>query len=104
MLLVDQLSEMGGAQRCLVEAAEGFAARGWELRAAIPDGGTLGRALDPFCTEIRRLACGPFTSGQKSGGDALRFAWQLPRQVARIAEMARHCDVVYANGPRVLPA
>jgi glycosyltransferase involved in cell wall biosynthesis len=95
---------MGGAQRCLVEAVEGFAARGWDVRAAVPEGGALTRALAPFCTEIRALPCGPFASGEKSGGDVLRFAWQLPRQVARIASMARDCDVVYANGPRVLPA
>jgi glycosyltransferase involved in cell wall biosynthesis len=49
------------------------------------------------------LPCGPFTSGDKSAGDALRFAWQLPRQAARIASMARKCDLVYVNGPRVLP-
>ncbi|HEY4361474.1 MAG TPA: glycosyltransferase family 4 protein [Bryobacteraceae bacterium] len=108
ILAVDQYSEMGGAQRCLVEAVEGFAARGWDVRAAVPqsnpDGGALTRALAPFCTEIRALACGPFASGDKSGGDILRFAWQLPRQVARIASMARDCDVVYVNGPRLLPA
>jgi glycosyltransferase involved in cell wall biosynthesis len=104
ILLVDQYSEMGGAQRCLVEAAEGFAARGWEVRAAVPASGTLATALASSCAEIRTLPCGPFSSGTKSGGDALRFAWQLPRQVAVIARMARDCDVVYANGPRVLPA
>jgi len=99
---------MGGAQRCLVEAVEGFAARGWDVRAAVPqsqpDRGALTKALAPFCTEICGLACGPFVSGEKSGGDMLRFAWQLPRQVARIAAMARDCDVVYVNGPRLLPA
>ncbi|MGH7635490.1 MAG: glycosyltransferase family 4 protein, partial [Gemmatimonadaceae bacterium] len=95
---------MGGAQRCLVEAAEGFAARGWELRAAVPAGGMLTKALTPLCAEIRALPCGPFASGAKSGGDVLRFAWQLPRQAATIARMAGGCDVVYANGPRVLPA
>ena len=38
ILLVDQFGEMGGAQRCLVEAAMGFAERGWEVRALVPDG------------------------------------------------------------------
>ena len=104
ILAIDQYSEMGGAQRCLVEAVEGFAARGWDVRAAVPVGRALTNALAPFCSDIRALACGPFASGEKSGGDALRFAWQLPRQVAVIASMARECDVVYVNGPRLLPA
>jgi glycosyltransferase involved in cell wall biosynthesis len=97
---------MGGAQRCLVEAAEGFAARGWELRAAVGGHGPapLAQALAPYCAEIRELPSGWMTSGTKRAGDALRFAWHLPGQVARIAQMARNCDVVFANGPRVLPA
>jgi hypothetical protein len=38
ILLVDQFAETGGAQHGLLEAAAGFAARGWELHAAIPGG------------------------------------------------------------------
>jgi glycosyltransferase involved in cell wall biosynthesis len=96
---------MGGGQRCLVEAAMGFAARGWEVRALIPRG-PLKEALWPYCARIRELPCGPFHSSEKSVSDAVRFAWQLPRQAAEIARTAARdqIDVIYVNGPRVLPA
>jgi glycosyltransferase involved in cell wall biosynthesis len=102
---VDQFGEIGGAQRCLVEAAMGFAERGWEVRALAPQG-PLARTLTPYCAEIRALPCGPFASASKTVSDAMRFAWQLPRQAAMIARMAarNHVDVIYVNGPRVLPA
>ncbi len=105
ILLVEQFGEMGGAQRCLVEAAVGFAERGWEVRALIPSG-PLTQTLAPYCTEIRALPCGPFASASKTVSDAAKFAWQLPRQAAMIARMAarRRIDVIYVNGPRVLPA
>jgi glycosyltransferase involved in cell wall biosynthesis len=105
VLLIDQFGEMGGAQRCLVEAAMGFAERGWEVHARVPDG-PIHQALIPYCAEVRALPCGPFASAAKTVTDAVRFAWQLPRQAAEIAYTAkrRRIDVIYVNGPRVLPA
>jgi glycosyltransferase involved in cell wall biosynthesis len=103
--LIDQFGEMGGAQRCLLEAAMGFAERGWQIEALVPRG-PIHQALTPYCSEIRELTCGPFTSASKTTDDAVRFAWQLPRQAAEIARTAARSrmDVIYVNGPRVLPA
>jgi glycosyltransferase involved in cell wall biosynthesis len=105
ILLIDQFGEMGGAQRCLLEAAMGFSARGWELHALAPEG-PIHRALAPYCAQVRELPCGPFDSREKTMLDVARFGWQLPRQAARIARTAtRHnIDLLYVNGPRVLPA
>jgi glycosyltransferase involved in cell wall biosynthesis len=106
LLLVDQFGEMGGAQRCLLEAAMGFRERGWDLHAAVPASGPFSSALVPFCAQVHSLVCGPFTSGRKSWSDTLRFARQVPAQAAQIARLARsqQPDVIYVNGPRVLPA
>lgn len=105
LLLIDQYGELGGAQRCLVEAAAGFAARDWELDALVPRG-PLAAALAAQGAEVRDLPCGPFASGQKSVRDAARFAGQLPRQISEIRRsLARNQrDAIYVNGPRVLPA
>jgi glycosyltransferase involved in cell wall biosynthesis len=106
ILILDQFSELGGGQRCLLEAVEGFAARGWQVHAAVPRDGPLSDALKPYVQSVAALPCGPFTSGRKDASDAVRFAVQLPAQrklVSRIVRTA-NIDVLYVNGSRVLPA
>jgi len=115
VLLLDQYSDLGGGQRCLIEAAAGFVGRGWEVYAAIPapapGGGPLATVLAPLCREIHPIPCGPFASTRKSPADAIRYATQLPAQVAILRRILRRAgdadggiDVLYVNGPRVLPA
>jgi glycosyltransferase involved in cell wall biosynthesis len=106
ILILDQFGELGGGQRCLLEAVEGFLGRGWEVHAAVPREGPLRDALRPYARSLAALPCGPFTSGRKDASDAVRFAVQLPSQralVSRIVRMA-NIDVLYVNGSRVLPA
>jgi glycosyltransferase involved in cell wall biosynthesis len=99
VLLVDQFAELGGAQRGLLEAAEGFAERGWDVVAALPEGPLVDH-LRPFCADIAVIPCGPFESVSKGVSDVGRFAAQFRRQARVIARMTS--DVVYVNGPRVL--
>lgn len=105
ILLIDQFGEAGGAQHALMEAAAGFAERGWELHAAIP-GGPMVEMLAPLCKTITPLACGPFTQVRKSLPDLVRFGVQLPRQAAAISRVVKRedIDVLYVTGPRVAPA
>src|ERR1700722_15019051 len=89
VLLVDQFGEMGGAQRCLVEAAAGFAALGWELCALIPGVGSrldeagkqpaagwqpapLALALRRYGVAVGEFPCGPFASGARAVREGLR--------------------------------
>ena len=105
ILLIDQFSETGGAQHGLLEAAAGFAARGWHVHAAIPIGPLVNR-LAPLCRSITPLVCGPFTPVRKKMTDIVRFGVQLPRQAASIADIVERerIDVLYVNGPRVTAA
>jgi glycosyltransferase involved in cell wall biosynthesis len=105
VLLLDQYGELGGAQHGFLEAAEGFAQHGWEAHAALPEG-QLWEKLRPHCASLTVLPCGPFHSVTKTPADALRFALQFREQTRIIANLIRHhrIDVVYANGPRVVPA
>src|SRR4051812_11427530 len=106
ILILDQFGELGGGQRCLLEAVEGFDAFGWEIHAAVPSEGPLTEALRPYVESVAPLACGPFTSGRKRAADTFRFAKQLPAQRSLISAIVRRAniDVLYVNGPRVLPA
>ncbi|HLH42254.1 MAG TPA: glycosyltransferase family 4 protein [Bryobacteraceae bacterium] len=106
ILLIDQFGELGGAQRCLLEAAMGFLSRGWNLSALVPAHGPLAGALAACSVPVEPIPCGPFHSGRKSPADALRFARQLPLQAAAIARAVRRRrpGLVYVNGPRMLAA
>jgi glycosyltransferase involved in cell wall biosynthesis len=105
ILLIDQYGEMGGAQQVLLEAAGAFAARGWRLHAAAPSGPLLDR-LRPYTQGATPIECGPFHSRWKTAADAVRLGWQLPGQAGAIRAAARalDADLLYVNGPRLLPA
>ncbi len=106
LLMVDQYGDLGGGQRCLLEAAEGFRARSWKVHAAVPPVGPLSEELKRRGVEVSRLACGPFTATRKSPADMLQFAGQLPAQVAALRRIVRgnEIDAIYVNGSQVLPA
>jgi glycosyltransferase involved in cell wall biosynthesis len=101
---VDQFSQLGGAQQCLRDLVPAMVERGWTVHAALPPGGPLGEALPGV--SVHPLSLGVYKSGSKSPVDYLRFSVETPvmaRQIARLVRRHR-IDVVYANGPRVLPA
>jgi glycosyltransferase involved in cell wall biosynthesis len=106
ILFLDQFSDMGGAQRCLVELLPAIRERGWTAHLAIPGDGVLRERSRPYCASIESLLCGPFHSGEKQAGDFARFLYQLPSQARTISRMikARNIDLLYVNGPRLLPA
>jgi len=105
VLLVDQFAELGGAQRGLLEAADGFSERGWELHAAIPEGPLVDH-LRHRCASVSIIPCGPYQSVRKNVSDVLRFAGDFLKQSSTLAGIIRRheVDVIYVNGPRVLPA
>src|SRR5579872_4457372 len=106
LLMVDQYGDLGGGQRCFLEAAEGFRARNWKVYAAVPSAGPLRGELTRRGVETAPLACGPFTATRKSPVDMLRFAGQFPSQVAGLRGIIRRdeIDAMYVNGSQVLPA
>jgi glycosyltransferase involved in cell wall biosynthesis len=104
--VLDQFSEAGGAQCVLMELLETFRSRGWKALVALPGDGSLLAGVRALGYPTDTLPCGPFASGAKSPLDVARFAGQLPLLARRIGSCARSFapDVVYINGPRLLPA
>ena len=106
LLVLDQYSQLGGAQQVLLELLPAIRRRGWDVLIGLPGEGEFfsrARALD---TKVEQIACGPFTSGRKSLADVKRLVTQTPRlawQLRRLAAKIR-ADIVYINGPRLLPA
>lgn len=105
ILAIDQYGELGGAQRCLQEAIGAFVRRGWQVHLAAP-AGPLAEKLEPDCASRTKLPCGPLTARRKTAQDVLRFVRQWPHQISTLRALAadHRVDVLYVNGPRVLPA
>ncbi len=103
ILFLDQFGVLGGAQRCLLDLLPAIEERDWTARAALPPG-PLFEILHRRGMPVDQIPCGPYRAGRKSAGDVLQFAADLPRQTAKIAELLDGIDLVYVNGPRLLPA
>ena len=106
VLFLDQYGDLGGAQRSLIEVAQAATGAGWRAVAGVPAEGPLAEHLRGAGAAVRPLASGRYTMGSKTPADAARFLARLPAQAWRIARLIRESrpDLVYVNGPRLLPA
>ena len=112
-LFLDQFSEIGGAQSCLLDLLPALQERGWLAETAIPIEGAFGQSEGSFGSRLRSrnvpvhaISCGPYHSGKKAPGDFARFPLDVYRQVKAIRRLLRtgSFDLLYVNGPRILPA
>jgi glycosyltransferase involved in cell wall biosynthesis len=106
ILFIDQFSEMGGAQRVLIDTIDAVQGRGREVYAAVPGGGPLVEQLRTRGVAVTGMPCGPYRSHSKNAADLFRFAFDLRRQIRTIRNLSNHraFDLLYVNGPRLLPA
>ena len=106
LLLLDQYSDPGGAQQCLLEELPAIRDRGWRALVGLPGEGELFARIAALGFPVERIECGPYASTRKSLADGARFFKGTPRLVAQIRRMARQAaaELVYVNGPRLLPA
>jgi glycosyltransferase involved in cell wall biosynthesis len=105
ILILDQFSEPGGAQFCLRDLMPEFMSRGWQATLMAPGDGALmdwsREAGIPTCT----LPLGGYSNGRKRPLDFLRYSIEAPRMASAVRRIAQRepVDLLYVNGPRVLP-
>jgi glycosyltransferase involved in cell wall biosynthesis len=104
LLFLDQFSELGGAQRVLLDTVSAACCRSWTVQVALPGYGPLVPQLRQLGAAIASIPCGPYRSGAKSIADLLHFSSDLRAQRRVIGDLARDADLIYVNGPRLLPA
>jgi len=104
MLALDQFSEPGGAQQCLLDLLPALLKAGWSVLAAMPGEGEMFRRVREIGCKTSRIECGPYTAGKKTALDRARFATEIPRLARAVRRLAEGMDLVYINGPRLLPA
>jgi glycosyltransferase involved in cell wall biosynthesis len=106
LLLLDQFSDPGGAQQNLLELLPAIRDAGWRALVGLPGKGQLFERVRALGFEAQPIECGPYGSGRKSAADFARFLAGTPRLASQLRRMARQvdADLVYLNGPRLLPA
>jgi glycosyltransferase involved in cell wall biosynthesis len=107
ILCLDQYAEIGGAQRMLLELLPSFTARGWNPYVAAPnDNGSLLDTVRELGYGTGSFDLGSYTKVRKTRAEMvhyLRDSYRLAKEfLGWIRSLA--IDVVYVNGPRVLPA
>ncbi len=106
VLFLDQFSVMGGAQRGLLDVVDAAIERGWSAHAVIPGSGPVVEQLRARNVNVEEIPCGPYHSSSKSAADFGRFALDVRQQKRILANLVSRTrfDLVYVNGPRLLPA
>ena len=106
VLLLDQFSDLGGAQRCLLDLLPAMRVRGWRTVVAAPGEGDLFRRAHAVGAIIKHVSCGPYSMGVKTTRDVLRFARQQPRLKHQLVDLIEEYRIglLYVNGPRMAPA
>jgi glycosyltransferase involved in cell wall biosynthesis len=101
VLFVDQYGDLGGAQLCLLDLVPAVLEEGWRAQAAVPEG-PLAKRLRAFGVGVREIRVGEYGAGRKSLADMIRYMGAMRRVASGLRE--HEADLVYVNGPRVLPA
>lgn len=106
ILFLDQFSDLGGAQQCLLDLLPAIQQEGWNAHVAMPGEGALFARVKALGITADSVPGGPFSSGKKSLVDVMRFALEWRRVSACIGELLNRysVDLLYVNGPRLLPA
>ena len=105
LLILDQFSEPGGAQQCLRDLVPEMLRRNWDLTFMAPGKGSLHADLSKLGVCCQTLPGGGYSNGAKTLADAIRYCYDLSTSAAQVYCLTRPLapEVVYVNGPRLLP-
>ena len=106
ILFLDQYSEIGGAQLCLLDLLPAIDYLGWRVHVAVPGHGPLIKRLRSQDVTVHPITCGPYRSGEKNARDFAKFLLDVPRQARAVSKLVKSAriELIYVNGPRLLPA
>jgi glycosyltransferase involved in cell wall biosynthesis len=106
ILCVEQYSHLGGGQRCLLDLLPAFLDQGWNVRVALPGSGPVEEKLQELGIRTHSLDCRSYTSIKKPAREILRYLIELPRLILKLRRPCKdhQIDLLYVNGPRLLPA
>lgn len=105
ILFLDQFSELGGAQKCLLDLLPAMRQKGWRAVIAAPGSGELFHAGSTIGAFTERLPDLDLTSGRKTFGDLVRLGRWLRQGTSALRRLIETYgpSLIYVNGPRMLP-
>jgi glycosyltransferase involved in cell wall biosynthesis len=106
ILFIDQFSEPGGAQLALLDLMGEVLRRQWKPRIMAPGFGALLKRASFAGIPVGNLPLRPLTNGRKGVADVCRYLAdlsQVRQEIARVISV-HQIDLLYVNGPRLLPA
>ena len=92
ILCLDQFSDLGGAQLCLVDLVGELSKGGFEFHVAAPGNGPLIARLRGLGVPVRGLEIHRYSRGHKTFSDALHFMADLRPLARRIRVLAAETD------------
>jgi glycosyltransferase involved in cell wall biosynthesis len=106
IVFLDQFSDYGGAQLCLRDVLEEASRLGWQAKVMAPGAGPLLDFARARGFAAQSLPITRYSNGSKSASDVLRFGVDMTRSVGMLRRVLREqpTDLIYVNGPRILPA
>ena len=106
IVFLDQFSDFGGAQLCLRDVLEEVSRLGWQAEVMAPGTGPLLDFARERGVAVQVLPLTRYSNGSKTASDVLRFGVDMARSasILRRVLQERPADLVYVNGPRILPA
>jgi glycosyltransferase involved in cell wall biosynthesis len=106
ILCLDQFAQLGGGQLCLLDLLPAFQRNGWEIRALLPGEGEYATRLRALDCGVEQLRLAPLSSGRKTFTDQFLYLASVVQMTAQLRKLLRgwRPDLLYVNGPRVLPA
>lgn len=106
ILCIDQYADLGGAQRMLLELLPALVARGWSAELTLPGTGTFSEAAVKAGYVTHSFKAGTYAKVRKTAPEMIRYAFEWPRVVRQLGQLVeeRRLDILYVNGPRILPA
>jgi len=90
----------------LVDLLKGIRDRGWSASVGLPGDGELWAQVRGLGFDAAPVSCGAYSLGRKNLSDMRRFLAETPRLAREIRDLAERNqpDLIYINGPRLLPA
>lgn len=106
LLFLDQFSDPGGAQQVLLDLLPAIRERGWQAVVGLPGEGEMVPRIRELGFAVERVESGRYASGRKPLADVARFAAETPRLARQVRQLVTRIepDLLYVNGPRLLPA